>query len=92
MPIRPWLPHVTQDTFSSKSSGFFPSNLGDVLDEHAERFHQDICQMEKNYEGQWNPSIMGDFCWMLVRDTSDTENVTPVTLALLCVLGYNCVS
>jgi hypothetical protein len=52
---------------------FFPPNLGDVSDEHGERFHQDISQMEKNYQGQWNPSMMGDFCWMLVRDKSDTE-------------------
>ena len=53
---------------------FFPPNLGDVSDEHGERFHQDICQMEKNYKGQWNPSMMEDFCWMLQRDKSDTEH------------------
>ena len=53
---------------------FFPPNLGDVSDEHGERFHQDISQMEKNYPGQWNPSMMGDFCWMLQRDKSDTEH------------------
>jgi hypothetical protein len=26
---------------------FFPQNLGAVIDEHGERFHQDIAVMEK---------------------------------------------
>ena len=47
---------------------FFPPNLGAVSDEHGERFHQDITKMESNYQGKWNPGIMGDFCWMLLRD------------------------
>jgi hypothetical protein len=28
---------------------FFPENLGEVSDEHGERFHQDIIAMEKRY-------------------------------------------
>jgi len=30
---------------------FFPENLGEVSDEHCERFHQDIMVMEKRYQG-----------------------------------------
>jgi hypothetical protein len=30
---------------------YFPENLGDVSDEHGERFHQDILIMEKRYQG-----------------------------------------
>jgi hypothetical protein len=60
--------------FLNSHLDFFPPNLGDVSDEHGERFHQDISQMEQNYQGRWNPSMMGDFCWMLVRDKSDTEH------------------
>ena len=30
----------------------FPENLGDVSDEHGERFLQDISRMEKRYEGK----------------------------------------
>ena len=41
---------------------FFPPNLGAVSDEHGERFHQDIMKMESNYQGKWNPGMMGDFC------------------------------
>jgi len=32
---------------------FFPANLGEVSDEHGERFHQDIMVMEKRYQGKW---------------------------------------
>ena len=30
----------------------FPANLGDVSDEHGERFHQDIKVMEERYQGR----------------------------------------
>ena len=48
---------------------FFPPNLGDVSDEHGERFHQDIKVMENRYQGKFNPSMMGDYCWFLQRET-----------------------
>ena len=38
---------------------FFLPNLGAVSDEHGERFHQDITKMESNYQGKWNPGMMG---------------------------------
>ena len=47
---------------------FFPPNLGDVSDEHGERFHQDISEMEKRYQGKWNQSMLADYCWTLKRD------------------------
>jgi len=31
---------------------FFPENLGEVIDEHGERFNQDIMAMEKRYQGK----------------------------------------
>ena len=52
---------------------FFPENLGDVSDEHGERFHQDIVTMEKRYQGKFKPSMLADYCWTLMRDTSNTE-------------------
>ena len=52
---------------------FFPPNLGAVSDQHGERFHQDITKMESNYQGKWNPGMMGDFCWMLLRNTSEAK-------------------
>lgn len=40
---------------------FFPPNLGDVSDEHGERFHQDIKVMESRQE-KFNQSTMAEFC------------------------------
>lgn len=50
---------------------FFRPNLGDVSEEHGERFHQDIETMEKRYQGRCDAAIMGDYIWGLVRSTSD---------------------
>ena len=52
---------------------FFLPNLGAVSDEHGERFHQDITKMESNYQGKWNPGMMGDFCWMLLRGIPEAK-------------------
>jgi len=46
---------------------FFPENLGEVSDEHGERFHQDILAMEKRYQGKWTSSTLTDYCWTLKR-------------------------
>ena len=54
---------------------FFPPNLGAVSDEHGERFHEDITKMESNYQGKWNPSMMGYFCWMLLRDIPEAKYI-----------------
>jgi hypothetical protein len=52
---------------------FFRDNLGDVSEEHGERFHQDMQTMEKRYQGRWNSAMMGDYIWFLIRD-DDTEH------------------
>lgn len=52
---------------------FFPSNCGDVSDEHGERFHQDISTMEKRYQGRWDASMLADYCWNLKRDTHNSD-------------------
>jgi hypothetical protein len=50
---------------------FFPENMGDVSDEHGERFHQEISVMEKRYKGKWSPGMLADYCWTLQRDAPD---------------------
>jgi hypothetical protein len=47
---------------------FFPENLGAVSDEHGERFHQDISNMEKRYQSKWSLRMLADYCWTLKRD------------------------
>ena len=48
---------------------FFRENLGDVSEEHGERFHQDIQTMERRYQGRWDSAMMGDYMWFLIRET-----------------------
>lgn len=47
----------------------FPENLGDYSEEQGERFHQDMKEMERRYQGRWDINMMADFCWMLKRET-----------------------
>ncbi|GBO27539.1 hypothetical protein AVEN_273875-1 [Araneus ventricosus] len=47
---------------------YFPENLGAISEEQGERFHQDIKEMERRYQGKWNVSKKADYCWMLQRD------------------------
>ena len=50
---------------------FFQENAGDVSDEQAEQFHQDIARMESRYKGKWSPDMLADFCWNLQHDESN---------------------
>ena len=43
--------------------------MGDVSEQHGERFHQDIKFMEDRYQGKWDAAMMGDYVWQLVRDS-----------------------
>ncbi|GBO08033.1 hypothetical protein AVEN_43023-1 [Araneus ventricosus] len=47
---------------------FFPDNCGKVSDEHGERFHQGIANMEKWYQGTWSTAMLADYCWKLIRN------------------------
>ncbi|EZA54308.1 hypothetical protein X777_06138, partial [Ooceraea biroi] len=46
----------------------FPENLGDVSEEQGEKFHQDIKEMERRYQGRWRATMLADYCWCLQRD------------------------
>ena len=76
--------YESENPLSGVTRGFFfPENLGELSDEHGERFHQDIMAMEKRYQGKWNSSMLADYCWTLKRDvpylTSNTgKNHTPL--------------
>ena len=49
---------------------FFSPNMGDISEEHGERFHQDIAETERRYQGRWNSNMMGDYVWSLIREDS----------------------
>jgi hypothetical protein len=52
---------------------FFPENLGEVSDEHGERFHQNIMAMEKRYQRKCTSSMFADCCWTLKRDVPNAK-------------------
>jgi hypothetical protein len=52
--------------FLDSHMDYFPENLGAYSEEQGERFHQDICRMEKRYQGRWNISMMADYCWCVI--------------------------
>ncbi|KAL4702209.1 hypothetical protein ACJJTC_012341 [Scirpophaga incertulas] len=52
---------------------FFPDNMGSVSDEHGERFHQEIAEYEKRYQGRWEPAMLANYCWSLQRDSVTTD-------------------
>ncbi|GBL84400.1 hypothetical protein AVEN_117167-1 [Araneus ventricosus] len=45
----------------------------DVLhsEEQGERFHQDVRDIERRYQGRWDVNMLADYCWMLRRETED---------------------
>ena len=45
---------------------FFPENLGEISDEHGERFHQDT-------KGEWTSSTLADYCWTLKMNVPDAK-------------------
>ncbi|GBN98771.1 hypothetical protein AVEN_262800-1 [Araneus ventricosus] len=46
--------------FLDSHLNFFPDNCGQVSDAHGERFHQDIANMEKWYQGNWSTAMWDD--------------------------------
>lgn len=50
---------------------YFPENLGAYSEEQGERFHQDVRDIERRYQGRWDVNMLADYCWMLKRETED---------------------
>ena len=60
--------------FLNSHLDYFPENLRAVSEEQGERFHQDIKEMERRYQGRWNVNMMADYCWMLKRENSQEHS------------------
>lgn len=50
---------------------YFPENLGAFSEEQGERFHQDVRDIERRYQGRWDVNMLADYCWMLKRETEN---------------------
>ena len=69
---------------------FFHENLGDVSDEHGDRFYQDIAVIEKRYKGKWSVGMLADTVGqyseiVLSRSISDTDTKSMSRSKLLCM-------
>jgi hypothetical protein len=53
---------------------FFFENLGAVSEEQGERFHQDIKEIERRYQGRWNVNMMDDCCWTVHREIPEISH------------------
>ena len=52
----------------------FKENMGAYSEEQGERFHQDILDFERRYQGQYNENMMGDYIWGLLRESDSQYN------------------
>ncbi|GBN42627.1 hypothetical protein AVEN_209995-1, partial [Araneus ventricosus] len=43
----------------------FPENLGAYSEKQGERFHQDVRDIERRYQGRWDVNVPADYCWKL---------------------------
>jgi len=72
---------------------FFPENLGAVSDEHGERFHQQMKEIERRYHGFWDAAMMGDYIWFLIRETllasTKSKLETKTILKVLFNIAFN---
>ncbi|XP_066573990.1 fish-egg lectin-like [Amia ocellicauda] len=46
----------------------FKENVGAYSEEQGERFHQDILDFERRYQGQYNEYMTGEYIWGLIRE------------------------
>lgn len=53
--------------FLNSHFNYFPANCGNYSEEQGERFHQEICEMERRYQGNWSVTMLADYCWGLKR-------------------------
>lgn len=57
--------------FLNSHIDYFPENLGAYSEEQGERFHQDVRDIERRYQGRWDVTMLADYCWLLKRETED---------------------
>ncbi|GBO22813.1 hypothetical protein AVEN_229987-1 [Araneus ventricosus] len=51
--------------------GCFPDHLRAYSEEQGERFHQDVRDIKRRYQGRWDFNMLADYCWMLRRERED---------------------
>jgi len=60
--------------FLASHLDYFPPNLGAVSEEQRKRFHQDLKDVERRYQGRWDVNMMADYCWSIAHDDHSREH------------------
>jgi hypothetical protein len=60
--------------FLASHLDYFPPNLGAVSEEQGDRFHQDMIDVERRYQGRWDENMMANYCWSIARDDTSREH------------------
>jgi hypothetical protein len=60
--------------FLASHIDYFHPNLGAVSEEQGERFHQDLKDVERRYQGRWDVNMMTDYCWSIAHDDPSSEH------------------
>lgn len=56
---------------------FFPENLGEVSDEHGEKFHQEIAEMDRRYKGKPLVNMLGEYIWYIFTRNTANQLLPP---------------
>jgi hypothetical protein len=60
--------------FLASYLAYFALNLGIGSEEQGERFHQDMKDVGRRYQGRWDENMMADYCWSIARDDTSREH------------------
>jgi hypothetical protein len=60
--------------FLASHLDYFPPNLGAVSEQQGERFHQDLKDVERCYQGRWDVNIITDYRFSIARDDPSREH------------------
>jgi hypothetical protein len=69
--------------FLASHLDYFPPNLGTVSEEQAARFHQDLKDVERRYQGCWDVNVMANYCWSIARDDASRKHLRISTTEIL---------
>lgn len=58
-------------------------------DEHGERFHHEISDMEDRFNGRYIPKMMGEYCWMIIRDTREIKASFVASVSRISIQQYS---
>lgn len=60
--------------FLNQHVDFFKDNLGKISDEHGERFHQQIKNIERRFQGKEIKNMLAEYVWQCAMDDEDEKN------------------